>query len=419
MGKNLASSRGYTNPRRPVPVAMFNFIGRTLRRFNFFKPLEVNRLLRAARSKSDAPISGTFEFVEALTVLVDSINKEADLNSTGRFLQRIQLTNALVNHFKAKQFLEENPKVSDVNLGKIVLVAGLQRTGTTLLQRLLASHPEIRGISAADALSPVPPKENLSKSVGRSNLAPKMAERVISYLAPQFSAIHPVDSEAPEEDVLLLDLCFMSQSAEATMHVPRYSKWLAEQNHMPVYEFFKKLLQIQYWRRPTPSWVLKSPHHLEYLDTFLEVFPDATIVQTHRDPLMTVPSFSSMVCHSRSIFCDDVDPYEASRHWLGKVERMIRRSMEVRTVRGQSKFVDVYYDDLVENPLEVLRTIYNRAGIRFNADDERHAQECLRANPKDRFGKHVYTLSDFGLEEATIEKHLGFYREAYKIPYER
>ncbi len=94
-------------------------------------------------------------------------------------------------------------------------------------------------------------------------------------------AIHPIDYGEPEEDVLLLDLTFMSQSAEAMMRVPSYSRWLEEQDHSRSYEYLRLVLKLLCWQRPTSAWVLKTPQHMEHLDVFLRVFPDATIVQTH------------------------------------------------------------------------------------------------------------------------------------------
>ena len=36
-------------------------------------------------------------------------------------------------------------------------------------------------------------------------------------------------------------------------------------------------------------WVLKAPFHLGFVDVLFALFPDARIVQTHRDPLRRSP----------------------------------------------------------------------------------------------------------------------------------
>ena len=246
----------------------------------------------------------------------------------------------LGQHLRIEALLERHPEIQDIDLGKIILVTGLARTGTTLLQRLLNSNPAIRTLSGEEGMEPVP--------AGGRQWRAKLAQRAISYLSPQFVTVHPVDHSAPEEDVLLMDLNFMSQTAEATMHVPAYSLWLESQDHTQTYEYFRKVLRILHWQRPGSTWVLKTPHHMEYLDVFLKVFPGATVIQTHRDPRKTIPSFCSMVAHARGILSDRVDPGEIAGHWCRKTRRMVDMAMQTRAKTDPGRFIDVSYYDLVD-----------------------------------------------------------------------
>ena len=241
---------------------------------------------------------------------------------------------------------------------------------------------------------------------------------MISYLSPQFVTVHPVDHNAPEEDVLLLDLNFMSQTAEATMHVPAYSRWLEHQDHTRTYEYFRKVLQILCRQRSGNIWILKTPQHMEYLDVFLKVFPAATIIQTHRDPRKTMPSFCSMVAHARAIFSDHVDPGEIAGHWCRKMRRMVEQAMQTRAKNEPGRFIDVSYYDLMENPIAQLQRICRQAGIDFAGEAVRRAERHLQANQQNRFGRHAYRLSDFGLNEEIIEENFSNYREKYAIPFE-
>ena len=106
----------------------------------------------------------------------------------------------------------------------------------------------------------------------------------------------------------------MSQSPEAAMHVPTYAAWLEDQDHTKCYEYLLTMLKILHWQRPGACWVLKTPHHMEHLDVVLDVLPDVCIVQTHRDPKQSIPSFCSMVAHGRGILSDHVDPGEIAGH---------------------------------------------------------------------------------------------------------
>ena len=401
-----------------MPVRIFNRIGRAGRGLGFSGRLKVDALIGYARRKTGLTDLGDERCLSALKVLVDSINDEARLTETGRLIQRSRLAGALIHRLRIEDLLKRHPEIHDINLGTIVMITGLQRTGTTLLQRLLNSHPDIRGVTGAEAVDPVPaadPKPG-EQTAGRRRAA--IAKMAFSYLAPQFRAIHPIDYKEPEEDVLLLDLTFMSQSAEAMMHVPSYSRWLEEQDHTRSYQYLRLVLKLLCWQRPGSVWVLKTPQHMEYLDVFLRVFPEAMIVQTHRDPRKALASFCSMVAHGRGIFSDFVDPNEIGRHWQRKTRRMVERAMQAREDAQDHRFIDVSYYDLMKDHIGELRRIYQEAGIGFDHRAERQAALCLKANPQNRFGRHVYRMSDFGLSEQVVDEAFSPYRERYAIPFE-
>ena len=380
--------------------------------------LAVETLMNQAKRKTGLADFGDDGHLRALDVLVRSINDEARLTATGRFIQKSRLADALVQRLRIKDILTRHPEIHDIELGKIVLVTGLQRSGTTFLQRLLNSHPAIEGVSGAEALDPVPAGKADESGADAGKRRAKLAQAVISYLSPQFTAVHPIAHNEPEEDVLLLDLNFMSQSAEATMHVPSYSRWLEDQNHTRTYQYFLKVLKVLRWQRPRSCWVLKTPHHMEYLDVFLKVFPGATIVQTHRDPRKALPSFCSMVSHGRGIFSDCVQPKEVGRHWGRKTRRMVELTMRARARADGSRFLDVSYYDLIKDPIAELRRICHHAGIGFDDNAQRAASTYVKANPQNRFGKHAYRLGDFGLTEQIVEGAFSAYRQKHAIPFE-
>ena len=412
------TSTDYRNPYRPLPVRVFNWMGRSGSKVGLSAPPGVGSLLRRARRKTGLSDFGDHGALGALEVLVRSINGEARLNATGRLIQKARLSSLLVHRLRIEELLERHPEIGEIDLGTVVLITGLQRTGTTLLQRLLHSHPMVRGISGAEALDPLGAADPGARGQRAHRRRAALARRALSYLAPEFMAIHPIDHEEPEEDVLLLDLSFMSQSAEATMHVPSYSRWLEGQDHAPAYEYFRRVLKVLRRQRPGRAWVLKTPHHMEYLDVFLRVFPGAMVVQTHRDPRKALASFCSMVAHGRGILSDSVDPAEIGRHWRRKTRRMVERAMRTRAGDPAGRFVDVSYYDLTRDPLGELGRISRRAGLGFDEGAEREAVRCLQANPKNRFGSHTYQLEDFGLTERGVDEAFASYRETHQIPFE-
>ncbi len=415
--KTLVTSTDYENPYRPFPVRIFNSIGRLGGKLGLSGCLDIKKLTENAIRKTGLEDFGDDGHFEALEVLINSINEEAGLTPTGRMIQKIRLETALVHRLRIEELLKRHPEIHNIDLGKTILITALQRSGTTILHRVLNSHPDIRAVSGTEALNPLPPDRKAGAAFTR-NMHALLAQKLISYLSPQFAAVHPIDHNEPEEDVMLLDLNFMSQAPEATMHVPSYSRWLEKQDHTRTYEYFRKILKILHWQRPAGNWVLKTPHHMEYLDVFLKIFPSATVVQTHRDPRKTVPSFCSMVAHSRGMFSDHVDPEEIAKHWLRKIRRMVELSMQFRHRAGDDRFVDVSYYDMIKNPSAELQRICLKAGIDFDAQAARRAEAFMKQNPQNRFGRHAYRLNDFGLNEEIIENHLRFYRKRHEIPFE-
>lgn len=412
----LETSTDYGNPYRPLPVSIFNRIGRMARRLGLNGDLSVGSMVDASRRKTGLSDFGDEWFLEPLDVLVRSINDEARLSPLGRSIQRSRIVSALSARLRAEQLLRAHPEIHDIHLGKVILITGLQRTATTTLHRLIAAGPRVRALLSWEALNPIPLRGERKGDPRRRMGHGKMATRAIRYLAPEFFIIHPIEYDAPEEDVLLLDLSFMSQAPESMMRVPSYASWLEEQDHTKCYEYLVTLLKILHWQRPGDFWVLKTPHHMEFLDVILDVVPDVTIVQTHRDPKKSIPSFLSMVAHGRGILSDHVDPGEIGTHWMRKTLRMMERSLAVQRTADDGMFVDVSYYDLVADPLSELHRVYNTAGIEFTAEAAEAAEAVSRRDVKDRHGRHVYSPASFGLDNASIDEATEFYRRAYQIP---
>ncbi|OUS06202.1 hypothetical protein A9Q81_03445 [Gammaproteobacteria bacterium 42_54_T18] len=420
--KQLETGNNYSTPYRPLPISLFNHAGRFAEKLGVKTKLSVGSLIANAKKATGLSDFGDEWFIEPLTVLVDSINQEANLTPLGKLVQRQRLESALAIRLRVEELCKVQPEMLDIELGKVIVIAGLQRTGTTTLHRLLASDKRMRALMSWEAINPIPlPNETLGNPKKRIAQA-KMAEKGLAYLAPEFFAIHPVEHDAPEEDVLLLDLSFMSQAPEATMHVPTYAKWLESQDHTKAYEYLRKLMKILLWQQPAPNWVLKTPHHMEYLDTLLNVFPEATIVQTHRDPQKTTGSFCSMVSHGRGIFSDDVDAKEVARHWVKKVNRLMEKSIAVREQLEKSgkenRFIDVSYYDLLKDPDKEVERIYQFAGLPFDQSALQSVKKTKKKNVQNRFGKHRYNIEDFALTVDSIEQQYQFYRERYAIPHE-
>ena len=403
------TSTDYANPFRPLPIRAFNAIGRPFQRLR--TPMSVDGLIHTATRRVRGSVAnvdfGDDGFRAPLEVLVDSIEREARLTPIGQLIVRQRLVGALVTRARIEATIAENPEIEDVDVSDPIVIIGLQRTGTTALHRLLAADPAHRALLSWEALSPVSVKPNDEAS--RITNA-RRAQRALSWMSPDFLAVHPTDAMAPEEDIVLLDLGFASQVAEASLHVPTYSRWLEEHGQVNAYRTLRRALQVLSQDKPRRRWVLKTPNHLEQVDTVLQVFPRARLVWTHRSPTECVVSFASMVAHLRGLFSDHVDPVEVADHWLRKCHRMVERASEDRAALGSGAPIhDIDYASFIADPVTTMEALYAALGLAWTPALASAVRAASEAAPQHRHGKHVYRAEDFSLSDELIEDRFAQY----------
>jgi hypothetical protein len=376
--------------KRPFPIRLYNGL------FNLIgakDKLDADKLIKKAYHKTRLRFLGNDFNEEALKVLISSINLEAQLHPFGRLMIKEKIIGQLENRLWAEHWFSKRPEILEQPVLPIYLITGLQRTGTTKMQRLLSDQQGARALMSWEALYPAP--------IGQFNENEKRIrrtvrnEKAVRYISPAFQAIHPIHAYEPEEDVLLLDVHFMSTSMEAIMHVPSYAEWLERQDQTEAYGYEKKLLQLLQWQRGGSFWVLKSPHHLQYLNEFTQVFPDAHIVWMHREIEACVPSFLSMLYYSRGMFTKHVSKSALKQHWLQKLSMMIKSGTTFRE-RASDHILDVEFHQFMSDEHDELKRILEKTGRKFQAPE-------LGANYTSR---HKYSLSDWDITSAELNSML-------------
>lgn len=371
--------------------------------------LDKDRLINAARKATGLSDFGPGNWEEPLEKLLESVNEEARLHAIGRFITRERLVNLLCVRLRAEYYFSKYPEILEQELYPASVIIGLQRTGTTKLQRLLAADPDTRALMSWEALNPAPLKPDDLDGHRRIKAA-RMSEKALKVMSPGFFAIHPVEHLAPEEDVLLLDTTFMSTTAEATMHVPAYAEWLERTDQTDAYAYMIRLLKLLQWQRPAERWVLKTPHHLEFLDLIHRQFNDVQFVWTHRNVFESIPSFLSMVAYSRRLFSSEVTPDQVADHWVRKTGYMLDRALEFHRAGNSDLFAHVFYKQLVANDLKEIGRIYEQRGEHIPEALQQDFKEAGRRNPKGKYGAHQYSIEDFGLDRADLDHATAEYR---------
>jgi hypothetical protein len=325
---------------------------------------------------------------------------------------------ALVNRLRLEDLSARHPEIAAMPVRAPVFVVGLQRTGTTMLHRLLTCEPRLRSMAAWEAINPAPYPAGARQDGHDPRIRKaRTAEAALRYLAPELFAIHPVEAEAPEEDIHLLDLTFVSPATDSILRVPTYQAWFREVDQLPAYRYMHRMIQLLLWQRDG-RWLGKTPHHMEHLDELLTVYPDAKIILTHRDPARTVASFCSMMAHGRAMFCNEVDAIEVGCQFGAKAATAVERLMDVRSRVDSASFLDVLYQDVVADPLKQVRRIYDFIDLDFDSGVENTMTQWMQSNTQTRHGTHRYELEDFGLDRAGLDPKFEAYRGHFGVPIE-
>ena len=383
---------------------------------------DADSIVAEARAAAGLTDFGDESFREPMGVLLRALDREAQLTPIGRAVQRQRVVDLLVNRLRAEACFARHPEILDETIRAPIVIVGLPRTGTTLLHRTSASDPRLHAARWWECRHPAPLGDDTTPEDPR--IARAEAEvRAMLEGVPALKSMHPLEATAPDEEILLLEHSFYSTTPEASANVASYGEWLSRQDQRPAYRYLHRLLQLIQWQqrragRRGERWVLKTPHHLAFADLVLEEFPDALLVQTHRDPLESIPSLASMIHALWSLASERVDAKEIGRQWNAKMAHALAHCLAVRD-RYPDRFVDVWFRDAVQDPVGQARRIYAAAGMSMTPDAEAAMRAFLATNPREGRPPHVYTLEEFGLTRAGIERDFAAYRERFILGRER
>lgn len=362
---------------------------------------------RAGRAFPDSPTWGP-----ALDRLVASARDEGGLSEPGAVAFAEKLTAFVAERLTAEAMLAAAPEIRARPLPVRFVVAGLARSGTTFLHRLLSCDPDVEFLPTWQAFRPVPPGAGADT---RHADVVAMVEQ-LRETNPEAFRIHPVDPDAPEEEVFLLQHSFASMLFALSCPLPSYNRWLSTTDHTEAYRFASDLLRLNEHLGGRPAGrprVMKSPQFVLDLGVVSAIAPDATIVQTHRDPVDLVGSYCSTYASSRRRSCASVDPVALGRERLDFLAAMAERSMAVRSAAEASgdggRFVDVHYAALIADPLGSVERLYAAAGLELARTTRAAMAAWLDAHPQNAAGAHRYDLAEYGLDRAAVEHTLAEY----------
>ncbi len=400
-------------PEAPLPIRLANSISRIARpASDRLVLLQKENLLKTAERRTGLQDWGDARFQDCLSAMLDSVIHEGKLTFFGRFTIRQFLVENLCTRLRVIEVSKRFPEIQAQQIERPIFITGWYRSGTTYLHKLLASHPDVRAPQFWELRRPCPTLDPRSADPRRQIRTVWMESRFHRWLAPGFYDIHPMAPEKAEECLHLFEKACAGTTAFVITEAKNFAWWLLDQGLHQGYEFFKIQLQLLNWLRPGKRWALKWPYHLWHLDTLLKTFPDAAVIQLHRDPHDAIPSVCSLAAAARAPFCEHIDTEALGKFWLDYYEAGLKRSVEARTAAGNDQIIDIRYPDLVQNPRAVIEKIQDN--IKFTESETwlQSIQDNLVLTPPKR---HHYAMVQYGLNADEIRERFAKYIEDYDL----
>ena len=418
LNPEAAIRSGVQRPGVPLALRALNAAVCTLERLGLpLATLDEQALCASAVRKTGLSDFGDHRFRFGLRQRIQGTDVIDKLGSLVRVLTRAAIVRGLCNRLLIEQQIEEHPEILQVTVPRPLVVVGMARTGTTLLQNLLGQDPASRPLLIWEAMSPAKPR---SKRGQERDPRLRQAERLVWLLKhayPRLAALHTFEANGPQE---------CGQLFRNTFLLPNFGKdfrqWLhglSTDRLEWAYQEYYRQLQLLEWQRPAPGhWLLKWPLHLLALETLLKTLPGAVVVQTHRDPCRVIPSLCQLFAHLT--FFHSNERWETVPPELVAITvDLLGRAAQARPRIPPSRILDVHYRQMMADPMGVLRQIYDHFGYRYTDEFERRARKWLEEHPRRERATNYYGLEQFGLDRAGVEKALAPYCEQYGIEPEK
>ena len=397
--------------RHPAALKTANAVGTLLERCGIVPfSLDAARMFDRAERVSGFALSDPIPR-DGLAMLVRSLESEAGLSLFGRVAMRSALQRAADARHRVERAFAEMPEIADEPIRNPVFIVGAPRSGTTILHALLHLDRHHRAPLSWECLLPYPaPRPTDHDSDMRIDTVRREFERIFR-LVPDFRKKHYMAADSPQECIAITTLNFTSFLFLAQAYLPSYHEWFVDADQEQNLRWHRRFLQfLQSGGVRRRRWLLKSPVHLMRLRELFAVYPDARVIVTHRHPEWIVPSTASIVSSMRSLYSDDEDTRRTGREQLRIWADYFNRFLRDRSQHdGKAQIVDVLFDDFVRDQMAVVESIYARFGWQLQAVDRARMESFLLEEPRGKHGVHEYSLAQFGVTPAEIEREYANY----------
>ena len=385
-------------------------------------PFSRDDLVTAAVEATGLDDFGEPTWREGLDRMLEDLDRSARLNELGVTIVQTEFTGYLTNRLRILDWRARHPDVGRGEINRPLVICGQPRTGTTILFDLLAQDPAHRAPLTWEVDFPVPPPTTATYDtdprIEESEVMSGMADQII----PGFTAFHPLGARLAQECARITASEFRSMMFQTQYDVPGYEEWLLhDADPAPLYQWHRIYLQHLQSEHAADRWLIKSPAHLWHLGALMAEYPDAVVIQTHRDPLKVITSISALVAHLRRMASDHSSVARAAAQYSEDIFVGLERSLLARTdgTLPPRQVIDVQFADFMADPFATIGAVYDQLGLELTPAAESRMREFLATHPGDGGGGGTrYTWSDTGLDETALRRRAAPYQEYFGVPSE-
>jgi hypothetical protein len=376
-------------------------------------------VLEVARTRTGLSDFGPDDYRVRLQLLCSEWDADRALTCMHRAVLFGYLARYASNRLLIHDTLKRHPEILAQPIERPVIVTGLPRSGTTHLVNLLAADARFHSLPLWESYEPVPlPTEPAPGDASDPRYVRCAAAWAgMQQVTPLLAAMHPMEPEHIHEELELMGPDYASYNFEWLSMSPRWRDHYFATDQRPHYQYLKRVLQLLQWRRGASGkrWVLKCPQHLEQLAVLTQVFPDATVVFTHRDPVAVIQSTITMQAYTQRMQRPKIEIQWLRDYWIARIERLLRACVRDRALVAPARSVDCPFQLFMRAPWSILEQVYARAGLPAEPARKR-LDQYLSAHPRGKAGQVRYELErDFGVQPAQLRECFRFYFERFGL----
>jgi hypothetical protein len=369
-------------------------------------------ILQAAQRRTGLSDFGDPIFREGLDLLVNDV-KALDLPADRAAGSVAHMSAFLDARLMAVAGWKANPQCLTTKIERPLIIAGIVRSGTTALHYLLSLDQQFQVPEHWLAVAPMPrpPRAQWDDIPVYRTVAARVAAMVEA--APELAADHMMSAEGAEESIYIHAQTFASNFFSTAWKMPKYDRWYRERDDTSSYRWLADVLRlIGSGTGGSKRWLLKNPTDLFSMNELLNVFPDAMIIQTHRDPVASIPSICSLITEGQKGFMGDRgNPTNIGARESVFWNEALERAAVVRQ-RVPKQFFDVEFKAFVADQMATVYAIYDYFGLKLSAETESAMRTWLAGHPRRTDSGTRYNPADYGLSaEGLAEIYAGYRKQ--------